>query len=329
MPVSVSRRGAIAGLAAVGAWPLTARAQRPVPLVGVLHSGAAAGFVSEIAAFKQGLKDAGYIDGQNVALEFRWANSRPDVLPQLAGELVQKRAAVIVTLGGNAPVLAAKAATTTVPIVFNTGADPVRAGLVASLNRPGGNVTGVSFLVEQLGSKMLGLLHELVPKATKLGYLVNPRNPNTPRQIAETQTAAQALRVGLEVVNASQPGDLDRAFATLMEQRVGGLVLGADPLFGSVSTQVIEKAAAHRIPTIYYRREFAEEGGLLSYGTSATESYSQAGKYAGRILKGADPRELPVFQVVKFELILNLKTAKALNLEIPPGLSARADYVIE
>jgi putative ABC transport system substrate-binding protein len=325
----VRRRDVIAGLGVAVAGPLVGRAQQPMPLVGVLHSGAAAGFSSEMASFKQGLKDAGYIEGQNVALEFRWGNSRPDVLPQLANDLVQKRAAVIVTMGGNAPVLAAKAATATIPIVFNTGADPVRAGLVASLNRPGGNVTGVSFLVEQLGSKMLGLLHELVPNATRLGYLVNPRNPNTPRQVADTQAAAQTLGVELDIVNASQPGDLEKAFATLTERRVSGLVLSADPLFGSVSTRIIEKAAAHRIPTIYYRREFAEEGGLMSYGTSAAESYSQAGHYAGRILKGADPRELPVFQVLKFELVLNLKTAKALNLEFPPGLSARADQVIE
>jgi putative ABC transport system substrate-binding protein len=282
-----------------------------------------------MAAFHRGLKDAGYIEGQNLTLEFRWGNSRPDVLPQLANDLVQMRPAVIVTMGGNAPVLAAKAATTTIPIVFNTGADPVRAGLVSSLNRPGANVTGVSFLVEQLGSKMLGLLHELVPNATKLGYLVNPANPNTPRQVADTQAAAQTLSVGLEIVNASQPGDLEKAFASLTERRVGGLVLSADPLFGSVSTRVIEKAAIHRIPTIYYRREFADEGGLMSYGTSATEAYSQTAIYAGRILKGADPRELPVFQVLKFELVLNLKTAKALNLEFPPGLSARADQVIE
>ena len=325
----MKRREFIVGLGATVVWPLAARAQQRAPLVGVLHSGAAAGFSSEMAAYHQGLKDAGYIEGQNVTLEFRWGNSRPDVLPQLANDLVQMRPAVIVTMGGNAPVLAAKAATTTIPIVFNTGADPVRAGLVARLNRPGGNVTGVSFLVEQFGSKMLGLLHELVPKATKLGYLVNPRNPNTPRQVADTQAAAQTLGVDLEIVNASQPGDLEKAFATLTERRVGGLVLSADPLFGSVSTRIIEKAASERMPTIYYRREFAEEGGLISYGTSATESYSQAGHYAGRILKGADPRELPVFQVLKFELVLNLKTAKALNLEFPPGLSARADQVIE
>jgi putative ABC transport system substrate-binding protein len=324
----VRRRDVIAGLGAAVVWPLAARAQQRIPLVGVLHSGAAAGFSSEMAAFHRGLKDAGYIEGQNVALEFKWGNSRPDVLPQLANELVQKQAAVIVTMGGNTPVLAAKAATT-IPIVFITGADPVRAGLVASLNRPGGNVTGVSFLVEQLGSKMLGLLHELVPSATKLGYLINPANPNTPRQVADTQAAAQTLGVGLEIVNASQPGDLEKAFATLTDRRVGGLVLSADPLFGSVSTRIIEMAATHRIPAIYYRREFAEEGGLISYGTSATESYSQAGQYAGRILKGAVPRELPVFQVLKFELVLNLKTAKALNLEFPPGLSARADEVIE
>jgi putative ABC transport system substrate-binding protein len=329
MSVSVRRRDILAGLAAIGTSPLAARAQQRTRLVGVLHSGAAAGFVSEMAAFHQGLKDAGYIAGQNVSLEFRWANSRPEALPQLANDLVQMRPAVIVAMGGNTPALAAKAATTTIPIVFNTGADPVRAGLVASLNRPGGNVTGVSFLVEQLGSKMVGLLRELVPGATKLGYLANPSNPNTPRQVADTEAAARSVGVGLEIVNASQPGDLETAFATLTERGVGGLVLSADPLFGSVSAQVIEKAAAHRIPTIYYRREFAEEGGLMSYGTSATESYSQAGNYAGRILKGADPRELPVFQVLRFELVLNLKTAKALNLEVPAGLSARADHVIE
>ena len=190
------RRDVLASLGATVVWLPAARAQQRMPLVGVLHSGAAAGFVSEMAAFRRGLKDAGYIEGQNVALEFRWGNSRPDVLPQLANELVQKQAAVIVTMGGNTPVLAAKAATTTIPIVFNTGADPVRAGLVASLNRPGGNVTGVSFPVEQLGSKMLGLLHELVPNATRLGYLVNPANPNTLRQVADTQAAAQTLGVG-------------------------------------------------------------------------------------------------------------------------------------
>ena len=194
-----------------------------------MHSGAAAGFVSEIAAFQRGLKDAGYVEGQNVALEFRWANSRPDVLPQLASDLVQRRAAVIVTMGGNAPALAAKAATTTIPIVFNTGADPVRAGLVASLNRPGGNVTGVSFLVEQLGSKMLGLLRELVPYATKCGISVNPDTPSSGRQLADTQAAARTLGVDLEIVNASQPGDLEKAFATLTERRVGGLVAECGP----------------------------------------------------------------------------------------------------
>ena len=310
-------------------WPLALRAQQAMPVIGVLHGGSADGFVKQIAALRQGLKDGGYIEGQNVAIEFRWANSRADQLPKLADDLVRRRVAVILATGGNAPALAAKAATTTIPIVFVTGADPVRAGLVASLNRPGGNVTGVSFLVEQLGSKMLGLLRELVPNTKTFGLLANPSNPNTSRQIADTQTAARTLGVQLQIVHAAQPADFDKAFASLVEQRVGGLVLGADPLFASVAARIIDLAAKHRIPTVYYRREFAEAGGLMSYGTSATESYSQAGAYVARILKGALPRDLPVFQVVKFEFVLNLKTAKALNLEVPPVMSARADDVIE
>jgi putative ABC transport system substrate-binding protein len=332
--VHMRRRDVIKALGATGAassvsWPLRVRAQQPMPVIGILHGGAADAFSKQIAVLRQGLRDGGYIEGQNVAIEFRWADSRADLLPKLADDLVQRRVAVIVALGGNAPALAAKAATTTIPIVFNTGADPVRAGLVTSLNRPGGNVTGVSFLVEQLGSKMLGLLRELAPNATTFGLLINPKNPNASRQIADTQAAAQALRTQLQIVNAAQPGDLDKAFASLAERRVGGLVLGADPLFAGVGARIIELAAKHRIPTAYYRREYAEAGGLMSYGTSANESYSQVGAYVARILKGAKPHDLPVFQVVKFEFILNLKTAKALDLDVPPGLSARADEVIE
>ena len=310
-------------------WPSVVGAQQSIPVIGIVHSGAAAAFTKQIAALRQGLKDGGYIEGQNVAIEFRWANSRADLLPKLVDDLVRRNVAVIVTLGGNGPALAAKAATTTIPIVFVTGADPVRAGLVASLNRPGGNITGVSFLVEQLGSKMLGLLRELIPKAKTFGLLVNPSNPNTSRQIANTRAAALALHVQLQLGNAAQPADFDKAFASFVAQGVEGLVLGADPLFAGVSGRIIELAAKHRIPTVYYRREFAEAGGLMSYGTSAAESYSRAGAYAARILKGAMPRDLPVFQVVKFEFVLNLKTAKALNLDVPPVFSARADEVIE
>jgi putative ABC transport system substrate-binding protein len=328
----MKRRDAIRllGAAAVSvSWPSAVRAQQSMPVIGILHSGSADAFAKQIAALRRSLKDGGYIEGQNVAIEFRWANSRADLLPKLVDELIRRQVSLIVALGGNAPALAAKAATTTIPIVFITGADPVRAGLVASLNRPGGNVTGVSFLVEQLGSKMLGLLRELAPNATAFGFLVNPSNPNTPRQIADAQAAAHALRVQLLIVDVAKPGDFDNAFASLAGQRVGGLVLGADPLFAGVAAQIIKLAAKHRIPTAYYRREFAEAGGLMSYGTSATESYSQAGAYVARVLKGAKPGDLPVYQVVKFEFVLNLKTAKALDLDVPPGLSARADEVIE
>jgi putative ABC transport system substrate-binding protein len=310
-------------------WPPAVRAQQSMPVIGIVHSGVANAFTKQIAALRQGLKDGGYVEGQNVAIEYRWANSRADVLPKLVDDLIRRQVAVIVTLGGNGPALAAKAATKAVPIVFVTGADPVRAGLVASLNRPGGNVTGISFLVEQLGSKMLGLLHELVPNARTFGLLVNPNNPNAPRQIADTQAAAQTLGVQLHIVNAARPADFDKAFVTLAERRVGGLVLGADPLFAGVAARIIALAAKHRIPTAYYRRQFADAGGLMSYGTSATEAYSRVGGYVARILKGAMPRDLPVFQVVKFEFVLNLKTAKALALEVPLGLSARADEVIE
>ena len=256
---------------AAASWPLVGHAQQPMPVIGILHGGAANAFSKQIAFMRQGLRDGGYVEGQNVTIEFRWADSRADLLPKLADDLIQRRVAVIVALGGNAPALAAKAATTTIPIVFNTGADPVRAGLVTSLNRPGGNVTGVSFLVEQLGSKMLGLLRELVPNATTFGLLINPKNPNASRQIADTQAAAKALRVRLQIVSAAQPDDIDKAFASLAEQRVGGLVLGGDPLFAGVAARIIELAAKHRIPTAYYRREFTEAGGLMSYGTSASE----------------------------------------------------------
>jgi putative ABC transport system substrate-binding protein len=324
------RREFLSLLAGATAWPLAARAQQTAtPVIGVLHSGSAAAFSKEIAVLRQSLEVGGYVEGQNVAFEFRWANSRVDLLPALVDELLRRQVSVIMALGGNAPALAAKAATTTIPIVFITGADPVRAGLVASLNRPGGNVTGVSFLLEQLGSKMLGLLHELVPNDKTFGLLVNPSNPNTSQQIADTQAAALALNVQLHVVNAAQPADFGKVFSSLAEKRVGGLVLGADPLFAGVAVRIIELAAKYRMPTVYYRREYADAGGLMSYGTSATESWSLAGAYAARILKGAEPRDLPVFQVVKFEFILNLKTAKALGLTVPPMLLARADAVIE
>jgi putative ABC transport system substrate-binding protein len=313
------------------AWPVRALAQQQasLPVVGILHGGGARAFAKEMAVLRQGLKDGGYTEGQNVEIEYRFADSRLEALPRLAQELVQRRVAVLVTMGGNAPVLAAKAVTHTIPIMFITGADPVRSGLVQSLNRPGGNVTGVSFLVEQTGGKILGLLRELVPGASAYGFLVNPGNPNASGQIADAQGAARELGVGLRMINVAQAGELESAFVSFAAERIGGVSVGADPLFASAAPQMIALAARHRMPTAYYRREFAEAGGLMSYGPSSAEAYAQAGSYAARILKGAKPQDLPVFQVTRFEFVLNLKTAKALNLEVPPGLSARADDVIE
>jgi putative ABC transport system substrate-binding protein len=306
-----------------------ARAQQPVPVIDFLHSASADAFVRQVAVFQQGLRDNGYVEGQNLVIEYRWADGRSDRLATLAADLVRRDVAVIAALGGNNPTLAARAATRTIPIVFNTGADPVRSGLVPSLSRPGGNVTGVSFLVEELGAKTLGLLHELVPKAMVIGVLINPSNPEAEREIMMMQEAARTLGLRLEIIRSATANEIDNAFPILLERRVGALIVIADPFFGSRTAQLVELAARDRIPTAYYRREYAEAGGLMSYGTSANEAYRQVGNYVARILKGTKPAELPVYQVVKFEFLINLKTAKALGLEVPPGLSARADEVIE
>jgi len=323
------RREFITLLGGVAAWPLAARAQQPVPVIDFLHSASADAFVRQVAVFQQGLRDNGYVEGQNLVIEYRWADGRSDRLATLAADLVRRDVAVIAALGGNNPTLAARAATRTIPIVFNTGADPVRSGLVPSLSRPGGNVTGVSFLVEELGAKTLGLLHELVPKAMVIGVLINPSNPEAEREIMMMQEAARTLGLRLEIIRSATANEIDNAFPILLERRVGALIVIADPFFGSRTAQLVELAARNRIPTAYYRREYAEAGGLMSYGTSANEAYRQVGNYVARILKGTKPAELPVYQVVKFEFLINLKTAKALGLEVPPGLSARADEVIE
>jgi putative ABC transport system substrate-binding protein len=325
----VRRREFITLLGGVAAWPLAARAQQPVPVIDFLHSASADAFVRQVAVFQQGLRDNGYVEGQNLVLEYRWADGRSDRLATLAADLVRRDVAVIAALGGNNPTLAARAATRTIPIVFNTGADPVRSGLVPSLSRPGGNVTGVSFLVEELGAKTLGLLHELVPKAMVIGVLINPSNPEAERETMMMQEAARTLGLRLEIIRSATANEIDNAFPILLERRVGALIVIADPFFGSRTAQLVELAARDRIPTAYYRREYAEAGGLMSYGTSANEAYRQVGNYVARILKGTKPAELPVYQVVKFEFLINLKTAKALGLEVPPGLSARADEVIE
>jgi putative ABC transport system substrate-binding protein len=311
-------------------WPLAARAQQPaMPVIGFLNTASPEPFAHLVAAFRRGLGEAGYVDGQNVAIEFRWAEGRYDRLPALAAELVRRPVAVLATSGGDPALLAARAATTTIPIVFATGGDPVALGYVASLSRPGGNLTGVTQLTSMLEAKRIGLLLELVPKADPIAVLINPDWPAAAAQLKDAQAAAASIGVRLVVLNASTESEFMPAFATLVQQRAGALTISADPFFNSRRNQLVALAARHRIPTIYEFREFAAAGGLMSYGTSLADAYHQVGTYAARILKGAKPAELPVVQSTRFEFVINLNTAKALGLEVPPGLSARADEVIE
>jgi putative ABC transport system substrate-binding protein len=300
-----------------------------MPVIGFLHSGSAAAFPQQLAAFRQGLQDGGFIEGRNLAIEFRWANSQFDKLPALAAELARRPVAAIATFGGPAAALAGKNATTTIPVVVTTGADPVKMGLVSNLARPEGNVTGVSFFVEELGTKQLGLLREIVPGAHTIGLLVNPANPEVPRQSADALDAARMLGLQLEILKAATPDEIDQAFAQFSERRASAVLLSADVLFGNRLDQLVALAARHRLPTMYYRREFVEAGGLVSYGTNALDAYRQNGVYVARILKGAKPADLPVIQSTRFEFIINLKTARALGLQVPGTLSARADEVIE
>jgi putative ABC transport system substrate-binding protein len=308
------------------AWPLAARAQQPsMALIGLLSSTADDRLID---AVRQGLKGAGYVEGRNLSIKYRSADGRFDRLPALAAELVADSVATIVALSPPAAV-AAKAATTTIPIVFATGADPVELGLVSSLNRPGGNVTGVTFFVNTLGAKRLELLRELFPSATVIGFLINPRNPTSESQTRDAQAAARSSGVALLILNAGSEREIDAAFATSVEQRARAMMVGADSLFVSRRDQLVGLAARHALPAIYFLREFVETGGLISYGASVTDAYRLTGGYVGRILKGEKPADLPVQQTVKFELAINLKTAKALSLEVPPTLLARADEVIE
>jgi putative ABC transport system substrate-binding protein len=315
--------------AAAGAL-LAARAQRPVmPAMGFLGSLSPGPYAPFVTAFRQGLSEGGYIDGQNVAIEYRWAEGHYDQLPALASDLVRLRVAVILATGSAAPALAAKAVTAEIPIVFVSGGDPVTAGLVASLNRPGANVTGISVIFSRLVPKRLDLLNQLVPKAVAFGALVNPNYPEADLQRRELQEAARALGRPIQVVDAGKPAEIDAAFATLVERSTDALVVANDPYFQSRRDQIATLAARHAIPAIYTGREFVEAGGLVSYGPSLAEALRQAGIYTSKILNGAKPADLPILQPTVFELIINLKTAKALGLAVPPLLLAQADGVIE
>jgi putative ABC transport system substrate-binding protein len=326
----VKRRKFITLLGGASAWLVAARAQQPaLPVIGFLSSGSRQSDAWRLAAFRRGLNEAGYIEGRNVVSEFRWADDQYDRLPALAAELVQRQPAVIIAVGGPASALAAKAASTTIPIVFAVAGEPVKLGLVASVNRPGGNATGVSTLFSSVVAKQLETLHEIVPKAMVIGCLVNPGNPNAETGTREAQEAAPALGLDLRFVNASTEREIDMAFPTLVQERVDALVVVTDPLFNSRPNQLSTLAARHALPAIYPYREFATAGGLISYGGTLTEPWYLAGAYAGRILKGERAADLPVQQSTKVTLVINLKTAKALGLEIPPMLLARADEVIE
>jgi putative ABC transport system substrate-binding protein len=311
------------------AWPLAARAQQPaMPVIGLLSGSSPVGRAHLLTAFLRGLRESGYVEGENVAIDYRWAQDHYDRLPDLAADLVRRRVAMIAAID-TAAALAAKAATTMVPVVFASGGDPVREGLVASLSRPGGNVTGVSFLASETGTKLLGLLLELLPDAMRIAALVDPKWPITGPFVADVRAAAAGIRKPIDVLPASSGSDINAVFASFAQKPVDALVVGASALTNSRRVQIATLAAYHRVPAIYTLRECVEVGGLMSYGASITDAQRQAGIYAGRILKGQKPADLPVMQSTKFEFVINLDTAKAFGLSFSPGLLAIADEVIE
>ena len=311
-------------------WPIVARAEQPaIPLIGFLSSRAFNDSRHLVDAFRAGLETTGYIEGQNVAVEYRWAEGHYDRLPALAAELVRSRLAVLVTTGGEPSVLAAKAATSSIPIVFTTGGDPVKMGLVPSLSRPGGNATGISLLTTAPEAKRLGILHELAPRASVIGVLIDPNYQQAEDQARELREAAEVLNLQIAIAFAGKDQELKEAFAALAQNRAAALLVTADPFFDTRRDRIIALAAQFRLPAIYQFRDYAVAGGLVSYGVSLADGYRQVGIYAGRILKGDKPGDLPIYQAIKFEFVINLKTARDLGVQVPPMLSALADEVIE
>jgi len=326
----MKRRAFITLLGGAAVWPVVARAQHPtLPTIGYLHSGSPGPYAHLVAAFHQGLKETGTVEGKSVAIEYRWAEGRYDRLSALAADLVGRHVALLVAQGGDPPVLAAKAATATIPILFTLSSDPVKLGLVASVNRPGGNVTGFWAYTSLLGTKRLELMQQLLPASTSITVLINPDNPNADIDTPELQDAARTLGQSISFVKARSEAEIDAVFATLGERRASALLVNTDPFFLAQRAQFVSLAARHGVPAIYAQREFVTAGGLISYGASLADGYRQVGIYAGRILKGERAADLPVVQPTKFEMAINLKTAKALGVDVPDKVLALADEVIE
>jgi putative tryptophan/tyrosine transport system substrate-binding protein len=323
----VRRREFIGVLGAAVAWPLAAGAQQALPVIGFLYAGSPEQTAGLLAAFREGLGETGFVEGRNVAIEYRWANNEPGRLPELAAELVHRRVAVLAA-GNLSAAFAAKAATSTIPIVFATSTDPVQRGLVASLGRPGGNVTGISYMNTELATKRLGLLHELLPEARRFAVLVHPDN-RAAAFVGELQATASAIGVQVEVFTAATNRDIDAAFETMVQRRTEGLLMNPEQLFANRQMQIVVLAIRKAVAAIYPARHWAEAGGLMSYGSSFAELFRQAGIYAGRVLQGRKPADLPILRATKFELVINMQTARTLGLAIPPELHAQADAVIE